>query len=163
MLAESLTALQEWAPIAALRSSRWTYASVNAAHIAGLALLFGAIVPLDVRLMGAWRSVPLHALARILVPVAAAGLALAIGAGLLLFSVRATDYAGKALFLVKMALVAGGIANALLLRKAAQWEEQQTAAGVMPPARLRVSGAVSILLWLSVIVCGRMLAFLEYD
>jgi hypothetical protein len=161
MLAESLTALQEWAPIAALRFSRWTYASVNAAHIAGLALLFGAIAPLDLRLMGVWRSVPLHALARILVPVAGTGLALAIAAGLLLFSVRAVDYAGKTLFLVKMALVACAIANALLLRMAAQWEKQQTLVDVMPPLRLRVGGAISIVLWLSVMVCGRMIAFLE--
>lgn len=161
MLAESLTALQEWAPIAALRSSRWTYASVNAAHIAGFALLYGAIVPLDLRLMGAWRSVPVRALARVLVPIAAAGLLLAMAAGLLLFSTRAVEYAGKPLFLVKMALVVCGFANALLLRRAAEWEAQQSTVAVMPPLRLQVAGAVSIVLWLSVIVCGRMLAFLE--
>jgi hypothetical protein len=158
---ESLVALQEWAPIAALRSSRWTYASVNAAHIAGLALLFGAIAPLDLRLMGWWRSVPIRALARILVSVAAAGLALAISAGFLLFATRAEEYAGKTLFLVKMTLLACGIANALLLRRAAHWGVEQAAAGAMPPPRLRIAGAISILLWLAVIVCGRMLAFLE--
>jgi hypothetical protein len=161
MLAEGLTAVQDWAPVAALRGSRWTYASVNAAHIVGFALLFGAIAPLDLRLTGWWRSVPIRALARVLVPVAAAGLALAIAAGLLLFATRAEEYAGKTLFLVKMALVVCGIGNALLLRRAAAWEAQQTAIDVMPPRRLQVAGAVSILLWLSVIVCGRMLAFLD--
>jgi hypothetical protein len=161
MPVESLMALQDWAPIAALRSSRWTYASVNAAHIVGIALLFGAIVPLDLRLMGWWRSVKIRALARILVPVAAAGLALAIAAGLLLFATRAAEYAGTTLFLVKMALVACAIANALLLRTAAQWQMQQAIVGVMPPLRLRAAGAVSILVWLSVIVCGRMIAFLD--
>jgi hypothetical protein len=161
MAVEALAAIQDWAPIAALRSSRWTYASVNAAHIVGLALLFGAIVPLDLRLMGCWRSAPIRALARILVPVAAAGLALAIAAGLLLFATRAAEYAGKALFLVKMALVACGIGNALLLRMAAQWETQQAIVGAMPPLRLQAAGGVSIIVWLSVIVCGRMIAFLD--
>ena len=90
MLAEWLTALQELPFVAELRNSRWTYAAVNASHIVGIALLFGAIVPLDLRLMGCWRSVPIRTLARILVPVAACGLVLAIAAGLLLFSIRAT-------------------------------------------------------------------------
>ena len=63
---------------------RWTYASVNAAHIVGIALLFGAIVPLDLRLMGWRRTVPIGTMARVLLPVAIAGLA-ALVAGLALF------------------------------------------------------------------------------
>ncbi|MCF8478182.1 MAG: hypothetical protein K9G60_14230, partial [Pseudolabrys sp.] len=66
MAADILTAIQELAPVAALRSSRWSYAAVNTAHIAGLALLVGAIVPLDLRLMGWRRAVPIAALARAL-------------------------------------------------------------------------------------------------
>jgi hypothetical protein len=37
----------------------------------------------------------------------------------------------------------------------------QAAVNVMPPPRLRTAGALSIALWLAVIVCGRMIAFLE--
>jgi hypothetical protein len=161
MLVEWLTALQELAPVAALRSSRWTYAAVNASHITGIALLFGAIVPLDLRLMGCWRRISIQALARILVPVAAGGLTLAIAAGALLFSIRAVQYAETALFQVKMALIVCGIANALLLRWAVAWEATSHDTGALPPPRLRAAGALSIALWLSVIVCGRMLAFLE--
>ena len=73
MLVEWLSALEQLPFVAELRNSRWTYATVNASHIVGIALLFGAIVPLDLRLMGCWRSVPIQTLARILVPVAAAG------------------------------------------------------------------------------------------
>jgi hypothetical protein len=54
-----------------------------------------------------------------------------------------------------------GIVNALLVRRAAQWELLQAAVNVMPPPRLRTAGALSIALWLAVIVCGRMIAFLE--
>lgn len=158
---EWLAAIQELAPVAALRSSRWTYAVVNASHITGIALLFGAIVPLDLRLIGFWRQVPIRALAKILVPVAAFGLMLAMSAGVLLFSIRAAQYAGMTLFQVKMALVACGMGNVLLLRTAAAWEKASYEVGETPPPRLRAAGALSIALWLSVIVCGRMLAFVE--
>jgi hypothetical protein len=161
MLVQWLTALQELAPVAALRSARWTYAAVNASHITGIALLFGAIAPLDLRLIGCFRQISIRALARILVPVAIFGLLLAITAGALLFSIRAVQYAGTTLFQIKMALVACGIANALLLRKAAAWEAGLNEMGAMPPLRLRASGAASIVLWLSVIACGRFVAFVD--
>jgi hypothetical protein len=161
MLVEELTALQNLAPITALRAGRWSYAAVNAAHIAGIALLFGAIVPLDLRLMGWRRAVPIGVLSRLLLPVAIGGLTLAILAGLVLFSVRATEYAAMTLFQIKLALIVCGIANAILLHRAAQWEAAQAIAGAVPPVRLRLAGALSILLWLAVIVCGRMLAFVD--
>jgi hypothetical protein len=161
MLAEWLTALEAVPSVAGLRNSRWGYAAVNASHIVGIALLFGAIVPLDLRLIGCWRSISIQALARILVPMAAAGLILAMAAGALLFSIRAVQYAGTALFQVKLALITCGIANALLLRTAVHWEASQPAIGTVPPPRLRAAGALSIALWLSAIVCGRMLAFVE--
>jgi hypothetical protein len=159
MMVEWLTALEQLQWIAELRYSRWTYAAVNAGHIVGIALLFGAIVPLDLRLLGCWRSVPIGTLARVLVPIAAGGLALAISAGLLLFATRASEYAALTLFWIKLALIFCGIGNALLLRKAKQWESSHAIIDAIPPPRLRAAGLLSIGLWLSVIVCGRMLAF----
>jgi hypothetical protein len=161
MLFDALTALQEWAPVAALRNSRWIYASVNAVHMVGIALLFGAIVPLDLRLMGWRRAVPIGTMVRVLLPVAIAGLAVALVAGLGLFSVRATKYAATGLFQLKMVLVICAITNVALLHRAVQWETHQAAVGVAPPRRLRMAGALSIALWLSVIVCGRMVAFTD--
>ena len=72
MLLDLLTALQNLEPVAALRASRWVYPLVNTAHVVGIALLVGAIAPLDLRLLGLWRGVPLHLLARVLQPVAVA-------------------------------------------------------------------------------------------
>jgi hypothetical protein len=161
MLVDALMALQDWAPVAALRNSRWTYASVNAAHIVGVALLFGAIVPLDLRLMGWRRTVPIGTMVRVLLPVAIVGLMLALVAGLALFSVRAVKYAATGLFQLKMALVICGLSNAFLLHRAVQWESHQAATGLTPPPRLRVAGALSIALWLCVIVCGRMVAYAD--
>jgi hypothetical protein len=161
MLIETLAAIQDLPIAAALRNGRWSYAAVNGGHVVGIALLFGAIVPLDLRLIGLWRSVPIRTLKRILVPVAATGLGLAISAGLLMFSIRAVEYAAKPVFQFKLALIVLAVANALLLRRAAAWEASQDAVGIAPPLRLRVAGALSILLWLSVIACGRTIAFVD--
>ncbi len=161
MLFDVLTALQNLEPVAALRGSRWVYPLVNAGHIAGLALLFGAIAPLDLRLLGAWREVPLAHLARVLVPVAMAGLGLAAVTGLLMFSVSATKYAGEPVFLVKLGLIAAAVANALLLRRAPDWILAQIPELSAPPAaRLKAAGLISLSLWLAALLCGRLLAYL---
>jgi hypothetical protein len=160
MLTDIAAALQSTGVATALRQSFWAYPLVNAGHIVGLALLFGAIVPLDLRLLGFWRAVSLAALSRILLPVAIAGLALAVPTGVLLFSVRATEYAATPLLWVKVALIACAIANALLLRLSLAWtvHEHSEIAGTMP--RLQLAGALSIGLWLAVIVAGRMIGYL---
>ncbi len=139
-----------------LRFSRWGYAAVNAAHILGLALLVGAIVPLDLRLLGAWPHIPHDMLARVLVPAAAAGLAIAMLTGLLLFSVRAGEYAGLALFWVKMSIVALGALSAILAHLFyGRWLQN---GGRRQLAR---AGAVSMGCWLGALVMGRMIAFAD--
>lgn len=159
-LIEALTAFQDLSLPAALRASRWVYPLVNAGHILGLALLFGAILPLDLRLLGFWPGLPLRPLARILVPVALCGLAIAVATGLLLFSVSAAKYAATPLFQIKMLLVLAAATNALLLRRAAAWNEAHKADPIAPDTRLRLAGGLSILLWLAVILCGRFLAYI---
>ena len=149
-----------WPGAVWLRDSGTAYLFVNAAHILGVGLLVGAIIPLDLRLLGVWRQLPLAAMSRILLPVAIAGLVLAVSTGALLFSVRATEYVAMPLFWLKFSLIAGAIANALLLRLSLAWtvHEQSGLAGTLP--RLQLAGALSIGLWLAVIVAGRMIGYL---
>ena len=75
-----LEALSAWPVAAALRGSAVAYPLVNAAHIASVGLLLGAVVTLDLRLLGAFRSHPLAHLAPPLGRVAAAGLLGALAA-----------------------------------------------------------------------------------
>ena len=157
---EALTALQSMALPSALRASRWVYPLVNAGHILGLAMLFGAILPLDLRLLGLWSSVPVKTLSRVLLPVAVGGLTLSLVTGLLLFSVSAAKYAATPLFQVKLLLVAAAIANALLLRRSAGWHEVGTSERPLIGPRLKLAGGLSVLLWLAVILCGRFLAYI---
>jgi hypothetical protein len=140
-------ALAEW-----LRYSRWGYAAVSAAHVLGIALLLGAVVTLDLRLLGLWRSLELVPLYRVLSSVAATGLLVAVSSGLLLFSVRASEYAAIELFFVKLALIAAGAGLAAVMHFGLGVERSTR-------GRQRLFGALSLLIWPAVLVCGRLLAF----
>lgn len=146
-----LEALEESGPIAALRESYLAYPLVNSLHVIGIALLFGSIVAMDLRLIG-WRREAGEPgeIARLLLPVAIAGLALAVPAGLLLFATDARAYAASPLFQTKMLLIALAIANALWVRSI-NWGAHRR--------RAAFGAAASILLWLGVILCGRLVGY----
>jgi hypothetical protein len=160
MLIDAAAALEGTALASALRQSFWIYPLVNAGHIVGLALRVGAIVPMDLRLAGCWRDVPVAAMGRILLPVAITGVMLAVSTGALLFSVRAVEYAAMPLFWLKFCLIAAAVANALLLHASRAWTVYEASAlpGTMP--RLQLAGTLSIVLWLAIIVVGRMVGYL---
>jgi hypothetical protein len=137
-------ALQATGLSEALRASVWLYPLVNTGHVVGIALLFGAIAPLDLRLLGMFRSVPLEPLATTLVPVAITGL---------------LDYVVEPLFGLKLALLAAAVLNALWLRLDPHWRHLGAAPGVPPRPGWRWHGALSILLWLGVITAGRLIGY----
>jgi hypothetical protein len=157
MLTDLLATLQASDPATALRKSFWVYPLVNAGHIFGLSLLFGAILPLDLRLIGLWRDIDWRRLARVLVPVAGSGIVLALVTGVALFSSRPLDYAFEPLFQIKLALLTIAIGNALLLRRAPAWADAP-ATGIVP-LRLRFSAVLSILCWIAVITLGRLVGY----
>jgi hypothetical protein len=148
-----LETLEQAAPVAALRESTFAFPLVNALHIVGIALLFGSIVALDLRLLG-WRrdAGPAEGFTRLLVPVAVGGLLVAIPTGLLMFATDARAYAASSLFQAKMVVVAVAVGNALWLRAAER-------RGPAPQKRAALAAAASILLWLAAILLGRMLGY----
>jgi hypothetical protein len=131
----------------ALRESYLAYPLVNVVHITGVALLFGAIVALDVQLIRSRGEAPGEAL---LLAVALTGLALAVPAGLLLFATDARAYAASPLFQAKILLIALAIANALWFQ-AVGWRR--------PGRGAAIAGAASIVLWLGAIVLGRLVGY----
>ena len=136
-----------------MRNGRWIYAAVSGLHVLGIALLVGAIASLDLRLIGFWPAIPVEPLGRVLVPVAITGLALAMGAGMLLFLAAPGDYLRMRLFLLKLALIALGAGHALWFHAGKGFDR--------PPTALRRVGLTSLIIWLGVLTCGRLLAFVE--
>jgi hypothetical protein len=160
MIGEWTAALEATEVATALRNSIWSYPLVNTAHIFGVALLIGSVVPLDLRLLGLWGSMPIAPLWAVLTRTAAIGLVVTIFFGTLLFITRATEYVASNLFIAKMILVLLGTANALMLRMPTQAEGLHIGSTrVKPSARLRVAAAISLAAWLSALTLGRLIGY----
>ena len=138
----------------ALRFSRWGYATANAVHILGIALLVGAVVPLNLRLLGFWGQRSLTELARVLVPMAATGLTIAVLAGLSIFSVKAKTYATVELLWIKLALVLTGLVSAVAFHVMAGWWLQRSG-----PVQRRVHAVISLGCWIGALLLGRYIAY----
>lgn len=145
-----------WSLAGFLRRSSTAYMLVNAAHVLGLGLTLGAILPLDLRLLGLFRSVPLAVIGPFLTRAAAVGLALALVTGVLLVSVRPVEYLANPAFRLKLVLLALALANVAAQHGAGI--RVAFAAG-RASGRARLLAGASATLWLAVLVAGRAIGF----
>jgi hypothetical protein len=150
-------ALEASALAFALRDSTWIYPLANLSHILGLALLVGPIIVLDLRLVGLTSVGRATDLSRLLTPVAVVGLCLSVASGLLLFTADATAIAVNLVFQVKACLIVAAIANALLFR--ALWHRRLATWEGGAPVLARGQALASVLLWLAIPICGRLIAY----
>lgn len=133
--------------IGALRTQIAPYAIVNAAHILFPGVLLGAILPLDLGIVGApgfaWTRTVTTPLRR-MATGAFVGAALT---GVLLFAVRPLDYLDNTAFLLKGAILLAAGANAILSSRI----------GATPVRR--VQAAASLGMWVMVLIAGRWIGF----
>ena len=135
------------------RGSGWAYPVANLVHLLGLVLLVGGIGLVDLRLAGAFRTLPVAALSRALTPVAIVGLACMALSGPVLFAADARSLVRSDYFQLKLALIAVALANAAAFR----WLWSPSAPEVTPLLRGMAIG--SILSWLTVAALGRLIAY----
>jgi hypothetical protein len=155
-------ALVEW--IGSWPGARWlqqsgtAYLFVNAAHILGLGLLLGAILPLDLRLVLGRSQTALPVLAPVAIRTAATGLAFAVLTGAWLFSVSPADYVDNPAFRWKLLLLTLALINVVVQHR--QWRSLGSP-GVTgaPPMRVRALAGVSAILWIATLVAGRWIGF----
>lgn len=155
---ELLAPLAETPLARALITSSTLYLLVNAAHILGIGILFGAILALDLRLLGLAPAVPLPATASYLSRVAGAGVMLAIVTGLCLFTVKPVEYARNPAFLAKLGFIALGLVNVAVVHFGTGWKAALS--GERPKAALRLAAAFSMLFWIAAVIAGRWIGFL---
>ena len=147
----------------AMREWLWLYPSVEIVHIVGIGLLFGSIAVLDVRLLGFSKTISVRRLSRHVLPWTAASFLLIIPSGLLMFVAHATDFISSPVFVIKLCLImlAGvnaALFHAIAMRTANVWDTEEMR-DLPPPPSVRLAGAASLLIWISVIACGRLLAY----
>ena len=142
----------------ALHESAWLAPAVRALHALGFATVVATVVTFDLRVLGLWRHVSVRALSRRLMPWTFAAVVVIVPTGSLLFLSKAGDLIASRLFVLKMALIGAAAINAMIFRTGPYQDVKNWDSGIAAPFAARASVAVSIILWISVIVCGKALA-----
>jgi hypothetical protein len=152
--------LETTALAAAMRHWLWLYPIVEIVHILGFVVLVGAAVMFDLRLLGVSRALPASAMARHHLPWARAALLLVVPSGFLMFIAHATEFAQNPAFRLKLILLAAAGLNALLFHRGAFRQVSGWESGLAVPFAARAAAVASLALWVGVITCGRLLAYL---
>jgi hypothetical protein len=144
----------------AIRTSALAFPWLESVHVLAIALVFGSIAVVDLRLLGlASLKRPVTQLAHEILPLTWVAFAVALITGVAMFTSNATEYVHNTPFLWKMGMLVLAGVNMLVFqlvtyRGVGQWDE----ARVTPPAA-RFAGAVSLLAWVSIVAFGRWIGF----
>jgi hypothetical protein len=145
-------------PVAAFMRTAWGWPTMESVHFVGLTLLFGSIAVWDLRLLGIASSVPIAAFHR-LVPLSVMGFALNAASGSTFLMTEPNQYIYNPAFHFKLLFMTFAGVNvvvfyALFFRRVRTLERD-----ARPPGVLKVIGAVSLVCWTAVIICGRLITF----
>ncbi len=152
--------IQASAPAEWMRSSLKAMPVVEAIHVMAVALVFGTILIVDLRLLGIPDT--RRSFTRIsdeLLPWTWSAFGIAVVTGALMFAANAVTYFGNASFRWKLVALAGAGLNMAVFqrvtfRNVAAWDKN-----VPAPQAARIAGVLSILVWASVIFLGRWIGF----
>jgi hypothetical protein len=151
--------LERWSRelgIYGLMTTRWGWPIAECFHFIGLCLLFGTVGLFDLRMLGVARGVQLRALHR-LVPFGIAGFAISLTTGSLFVMTTPDQYLHNPAFLIKMSFLLLAGVNMVLFYLIAARTVWLTGEDDLPPVPARVFGAVSLVCWLGVMTCGRVI------
>jgi len=164
----SLLAICEWlesTPLASMiQESAYGFPIVVALHLFGLTLSVGTLLWVDLRLLGvAVRRLRVSEVYRGLAPWFLAGFAMMLTTGATLFTAYATLAYENAFFRIKMSAIALAGANAAVLHFATQRTSAQWDDATRPPIAARAAGLISIVLWVAVMLAGRMMSYTMFS
>ncbi|MHC8367348.1 DUF6644 family protein [Pseudomonas sp. ZT5P21] len=144
---------------AAMRGDLWLYPMVEVVHIIGFIVLVGSVLMFDLRVLGLSKNIAVKDLARHLLTWSAAALLLIVPAGLMMFSAHPHDFASNGVFILKLCLIATAGLNAALFHVGVYRSVHQWNTVVAAPGIAKCQALLSIALWLTVVSCGRLLAY----
>ncbi len=140
-------------------SQGWIWPALEAAHFMGMAVLFGVVLLIAVRMFGLAGQVPFSAFHRLL-PLGTFGFMINVVTGMLFFLGDSARYVAMTnSFFPKMALIViGGVAVLYFTMFERPWELKP---GDKAPVTAKAVAAVTVVLWAGVLVYGRLLPYLE--
>lgn len=148
--------VQYSAPLVEMRSSPWLFPVIATLHLFGLALIGGAVLLVDLRLLGfGLRQTPVASFAQDAERWLIRGLCIAIPTGILLFMCFATKYYYLAFFWVKLATLVLVIVFTFSVRRRVVLADDSR----VNLAWSRVVAVVSLSLWTVVALGGRYIGF----
>lgn len=134
-----------------IASNPIAYPALEVMHIFGIALLLGNLVLVELRVWGVAAELPIKPLARVALRLSVGGFALIAVSGLLMFASQPGELISNRTFLIKMVLIQLAGVNAACFHARDGLSRADTTA--------RVQTLISTALWLSVMICGRWIAY----
>ncbi len=143
-----------------IRENDMLFPLIESIHVVAICLVVGSILAVDMRLLG-FASVH-RSVSRVtagILPLTWVAFAVAVASGALLFISNATKYLENGYFVAKLCLIGLAGLNMVVFhlvsaKDMAQWDNQSRL-----PLRARLAGGLSVLLWISVVACGRWIGF----
>ncbi len=144
----------------ALRESIWVYPIIESTHLLSLGAFFGLTAFMDFRLLGIrLLDIPVDIVMSKLLPWIRAAFAVMAVSGTLLFYSSPAGFYGNVFFRAKLLLLALATLNIWLFHSGIGRTADRWGASATPPARARIAGGASIVLWVSVVTVGRLIAY----
>ena len=139
-----------------IKNSPWAFAVIESVHLLALAVIGGAVLMLDLRLLGlGLRRQPIPEVAREAQPWLVGSLIVMLITGFALFSSEATKCYYSTPFWVKMTSLALAMASTFTVRRRVSFEGD----GRVRPIVLKLVALVSLTLWFGVGAGGRWIGF----
>jgi hypothetical protein len=140
----------------AIRNSQYAFPIIEFFHLAALAVIGGAVLVVDMRLLGlGLRKTPVAELARDAQPWMIGSLIVMLVTGVSLYTSEATKCYGSAAFWIKMISLVLAIVFTFTVRRTITMDDEQH----VLPRTSRSVGLVSVGLWFAVAWGGRWIGF----
>jgi hypothetical protein len=143
-----------------IRNSLYLFPLVESFHVVGLAMVFGTIAIVDLRLLGlASTHRPFSRVASDILKWTWAAFGLTVCTGLLMFSTNAAVYYHNSFFRTKMVFLALAGLNVLIFELTAGKSKHDWGKNAAAPRSGKIAAVVSLALWMTIIFLGRWTGF----
>lgn len=155
-----LAGLQAQPLAVAISESAVAFPWIESVHVLAICFVFGSIAIVDLRLLGiASRRDSVARMTREIVPWTVGAFVIAAITGTLMFISSAERYWDNGYFRAKLALLVLAGLNMLVFHFITGRDPRKIDEAPRPPPAARAAGAVSLSLWLVIVVFGRWIGF----